>query len=273
MTKGLDVEEILNFPDHNVRMACDTGEFWRILVEQWRPDLVIERQDIHLEDYKLFLQGLEAEYSRHRSYYIMKTDGAVKLSEPILVFPSEKYPYETDRPYAAVRDKIFELDGPNAELHGYVDFDIEGLTPLPGSKGYVVRFGFAIGRGIDDPEFHELINVYITRADGDIAKLFKDMMLKLTDQIYHDFMGVIEHADTMNEFHREHDTSFIQIEGLSGMVPIRISMVEFRQNMNPLLGHMSTAVVDESNIGTEIKVYLGDRLGTYYELTINRVTF
>lgn len=248
------VAKMLDDSDPRVRDACDRGEFWAALIERQFPRLLIQRQDIDVADYRLWAEELAAEDLGHDvPVYSMKLDSTTmaNVSDPVLIDTKKLLPPRY-----------------NSAL-GYMHIPIKGLTPLPGSRGYVVTYRYSI----DGTEMDGENIAYITSIDGDLNQLFNSMMNQLGQRIFEDINSLIDDEDIMTGISDELDISLILINRFLGGLPIAIAINNFALGPDILIETISKMALDDSpNRVSDIIVSIGGS-DNFVRFIIYQVTF
>lgn len=250
------VAKMLDDSDPRVRDACDRGEFWAALIERQFPRLLIQRQDIDIADYRLWAEELAAEELGHDvPVYSMKLDSTTmaKASDPVLI--------EAKKLNAPAYNVPFE----------YMHIPIKGLTPLPGSRGYIVVYRYSInGDELEDENI-----AYITNIDGDLNQLFNSMMNQLGQRIFEDINSLVDDQEIMDGLLEDGviNASSILISGLIDALPVSISIDDFSISSDLLIGHLSTKILNDNLNGpSDFMVSVGSS-DNYVQIIIYQVTF
>lgn len=258
------VQGILNSTDPVIRDGCNSGDFWKALIEKHFPELVIQRQDVEENEYGAFAEGLAAwrEFNQLPFTYVMKVNSQdrSKLSEPFLAFPTEEYPIDNPDVYQEAIDvKIDELHSIDQGPADYLEIPIRGLIPVAGSKGYVVSYQYFAGG--DNADADEMIS-YITSVDGDLSRLFTSMIHQLSQKTHEAILSIVE------------DEEDVIINGLPTVLPIAISVEEFSASVNTLIRHLSKLPLDLNyNNSAHIMVSVGGSPGNSVQLDMYQVIF
>lgn len=128
MYRGKTLKEIIedtNNPSSRIGALCDSPDFWRAVIDKfYEPWFLKSRKDIDSQDFKLLAENLSIGRSLYYSVLINLNPPESKAINPVLVNSLDDE--------SLIRQNMLDDD--------VINFEVFGLEPVPGSKGYVFTY-------------------------------------------------------------------------------------------------------------------------------------